>query len=228
MNYILVLGHMGLGDHITCNGLIRALAEPEHTEVHMLSKSIYCQTLRYMFADKKNISIIGVEDDYKAVKFVADYSLNYDQVLKLGHFGKDFMKDTQYFDESFYNQAGIPYYNRWSLFAINGKKYEPLESGTDPQQSDYIFVHDDPLRNMTIDLDKCGSTAYTNIVKPSKEKAFFDYCDVIKEAKEIHCVDSSFAILADHVPTVGKLYLHRYARPNVIHPKYKKEWRFIK
>ncbi len=51
----------------------------------------------------------------------------------------------------------------------------------------------------------------------------------ILSASEIHCIDSSFALLIDSLvidPSVC-LYLHRYARPAVSIPTYRLHWEYL-
>ena len=43
--------------------------------------------------------------------------------------------------------------------------------------------------------------------------SIFDYYPLIRQATEIHCIESSFAAFIDSIQINGSLFCHRYARP---------------
>jgi hypothetical protein len=57
----------------------------------------------------------------------------------------------------------------------------------------------------------------------------FDYIDILKNVKEIHCMDSSFACLIDHLPYLSekKKFIHRYIRESSENPVYKNNWMIL-
>jgi hypothetical protein len=220
MKTLLVLGHMGIGDHLLTNGLIRSLAFDN--EIHLISKKIYRKTLIDIFLDiKENVKIISVEDDISAIKYFTDYGSFYDSTLKFGNFGIDFMRDSKTFDESFYKQSQIDYKMRWKNFKIG---YETLQR---VEKENILFMHDVSSNGKNLSIDEKYINKSLNIVMPEPKTKFLDYIPYIRQAKEIHCIDSSFAILVEHCETNAKLYLHRYCRPNVLYPNYTKDWEII-
>ena len=216
MNTLLVLGHMGLGDHLICNGMINILSK--FYNVSLISKIIYKETLTRIHAN--NINIISVNDDNEAIKYYLQYKNYYDNTLCLGNFGNNFMKDCVYFDESFYKQSQIEYEERWKSFNIC------YNDETQIDEKEYIFVHDDESRSLNIKQNLINTNF--KVIKPEKNQNFLNYINIIKNAKEIHAIDSSFALLADHLETKAeKMYIHRYSRPNVLYPNYNKKWEII-
>ena len=82
------------------------------------------------------------------------------------------------------------------------------------KDSDYIFLHEDESRNFLVRRDLIPSNI--KIIKPDislKEFDFFDYTMVIENAKEIHCIESSFTAFIESLPLDVPKFAHRYARP---------------
>lgn len=217
---LLVLGHMGLGDHLLTNGMMRFFAK--NYEVNILSKKIYNDTLNYMFSDiKEKVKILSMQDDSAAIKYFIDYNKFYDETLKFGNFGEKFMVNCKTFDESFYIQAKVPYEYRWTFFKA------PIEKSIDPPKNKYIFLHEDRSRNFILNKKYIDDTVDAYI--PSNKENFFSYFEILKNSHEIHCMDSSFAAYIDHIEILKEKpkYLHRYVRKNTHNPYYRNNWKII-
>lgn len=219
-------GHLGLGDHILCNGLFRVLSKKYASSIIPV-KSHNVDSVSQMFCDLNGIEILSVADDAEADVYANKYqSLDYD-VVRVGYFGPNF--DPVNWDESFYIQAGVDCEERWNKFYYYSDKekeselYSSLCSGDD----DYIFVHDDFSRQCFIDDEKLPDM---KIVKPNYDLGYtiFDYGMVLHNASEIHCMDSSFACLIDHISSLKDKvkYIHRYVRPGG-GPVYRNGWNII-
>lgn len=224
---LLLMWHLGLGDTILCNGLLRTL----HQEYNITTfcKHHNFNTTKIMFDDLEDLTLIKVKDDNEAIKFVNDYKKFHDRYLGLGFFGKDFMKNTKYFDESFYNQAEVNYFNRWNKFHFPFKEKSQIRETT---KENYIFVHDDHSRGLVI---KDEYLENKNIFRPrhnlgkKSDHTLFDYLNIIKNSTEIHCMDSSFACLIEHIDELRekKKYIHRYIRKQNKNPKFLNNWKIL-
>lgn len=219
MKSLLLLGHMGIGDLLLCNGLIRTLSE-KYFAIDIICFEKNKKTSLQMFEDKTNIDFIGVNTDEEARNLFFNNKMLYTDSISLGNFGKNFMKNSEYFDESFYKQADVSYEDRWKKFKI-GYESKYIEN------ENFAFIHDASSNGNNLTIDKKYIDKTLTIIKPEANMGFFDYIPYIKKAKEIHCIDSSFAILVEHCDTNAKLFLHRYCRPNVLYPKYNKKWEII-
>lgn len=226
-----ILGHLGLGDQIICNSIIRNVSK-NSSSVLLPVKKHNLLNVKDMLKDLSNIQYLSVLDDSGMLNYY-NLAKNYiDNTVAFGIFGKDFLKNVNYFDESFYKQCEIEYEKRWTDFKYihNQDKQQQLLNEI---KKTYIFVHDDASRNLNIKIDYL-STNY-NIYKPKHEYGtsslytIFDYMSVLKNAEEIHCMDSSFACLIDHIPELydKKKYIHRYIRKNSENPHYKNNWIMI-
>lgn len=216
----IILGHMGLGDHLYTNGMIRYYLQTY--EVNLLCKKIYHNTLKDLYSDySEKINIISFDSDDKAINFFNNFNHQYDLKITFGDFAPNFMKDSNTFDESFYKQLNIPYEYRWSMFKA------PIINSIKSPEKKYIFIHDDPERNLCIN-DKYLNNSYL-FYKPQKNTNFFSYHEILLNAEEIHCMDSSFAAYVDHIPEFKskKKILHRYIRKYSRNPFMKNNWEFI-
>lgn len=188
----LVRWHLGAGDALLCCGLVRAL-------VHKGARLILpCwernrPSIEILFADlikREQVTLFSVTTD--------DYASPCVNEIRLGYYGEGF--DATRFDWSFYNQAGVAFLDKWEMFEVGGA-FPKAPFNKHPER----FVHDDYARGFNIPLDGLRPTGYPTI---------FDYTHLLREAREIHCINSSFAIYVDLMGLKKPLYLHRYARPD--------------
>jgi hypothetical protein len=86
------------------------------------------------------------------------------------------------------------------------------ESGTElPSRGATILVHEDCERDFEIDHKRLSLQATSRIV-PGAAPFLTDWRNVIRDAKEIHVIDSAPMHLIELLPTTGKLFYHKYAR----------------
>src|ERR1051325_7369597 len=142
-----VYHHLGLGDHIICNGLVRKLCTTHHT-VYCFTKRQYISSVSFMYRDEPKIQLIPVEGDWEVpLKTNREIPL-----LKVGFEKLD--RSSSNFDESFYRQLGFDFGLRWNNFYIE-RDYEierELFRKVNPSNTPYIFVHDDPGRLLVADV----------------------------------------------------------------------------
>lgn len=203
MKELLLYHHLGLGDHIICCGLVRHFARL-HPHVFVLCKEHNCPSVKWMFADLKNLTVVDVLDDYHADRIVRMPQMtvgNRCDIMRLTASGHGF-------DRQFYSQAGVPFEERWSGFHVERapqQHYVPL--------GPFCLIHDDHLRGFKI-ADPQGPNIIRVTYDPDTPN-IFQWQAILEMAAVIHCIPSSFAILADSLtlrPDV-KLFLHGSARP---------------
>jgi hypothetical protein len=234
---LLLLGHLGLGDIIIMNGLIRYKAL-FHEEVRLVVFAKYLDSVRFMFRDLVNIT-------YEPVLCEADISPNYAMVipqrlsdlverdgyeyLPLGVHGRDAGWQSRAYDfaEAFYVQAGVPYDVRWSYgFILRDRAreeelYERIVRALGT--STYRIIHDDPERSLLINRDLCGSGAPLFHVATKEiggaatwSSNIFDYALLIERAEEYHGMDSSFMLMLDLIRSkCSSINLHTYVKGDV-------------
>lgn len=143
------------------------------------------------------------------------------------------------FDRQFYEQANILFRDRYEKFVLpkeipnSDTLYDKLTEG----KEDYILVHgnssnaggqtmtsDDHLKNKddyNLDLWSWRKSQSKEIkvieVKPGQSKNLLSYIKLIENAKEIHCLSSSFFCLVDSICTriKPKLFYHDIRLHNI-------------
>jgi hypothetical protein len=185
MNQTFLDWHLGLGDALICNGLVRCLVAMGH------------QILLPVY-ERNAVSILDMFSDLgDSVETIKSGEKTYfSNRITIGYLGKHF--DPNRWDESFYRQASIPFIEKWNSFGMGVGMSTRMAGGM-------VFIHDDAERGFNIPL-----SGY----RPSKTESIFDHLYPLMRAGEIHCINSSFAILADLCGAKGRKYLHRYARPD--------------
>lgn len=210
---LFIMPHLGLGDHLIINGLVRYIfIKEEYDRILMPAKHHNYEAVKWMFSDI-DIKIISVADDSEALKLMKEYENNKKmQVLKLGyHQSQDFAK-LRTFDADFYYQASVPESARWEYWHIERnlkreeKIYFDLMEHYNNQGNKYIFCHDDPHRQINDKYLK------GNIIRPVEglTSNIFDYQTTIQRADEVHCIESSFLAMADHLELNQPRFIHRY------------------
>lgn len=218
------LGHLGLGDHLIVNAIVRHLAK-EREKVLVLCKERNAPSVEFMFRDLQNvIPVAQPGDGVEQAKAWADqFESDGGDVLRIGMYGENFTFTN--WDRCMYRQAQVPFDWKWSKFFV--AKTDAPEIA--PPEGEYAFVHDDPTRGFTLDRNLIGCPIQ---ISPSNAGHMFQWRDVIEKASEIHCIDSSFANLVDMMPTedfkTRKFVLHLYARTGANPPTWGKDWDILR
>ena len=226
---VYILPHLGLGDHIICNAIVNIVSEQK--KVIMYCKHHNTSNVKRMHP---GIDLVAVNDDADAVSKINEVFKNQAVTfLGLGNFGPNFMENSFTFDHSFYMQSGIPYNDRWNKFSfLRDEDKEEIVMKTRPKGK-FLFVHDDTTRGLDIKKEFLphGFELYrpNHNLGDSSEVTIFDYIPLIEQSEEIHCMDSSFAAMIDHIDSLRhkKKYIHRYIRKESLNPFYKNNWEII-
>lgn len=229
-----IIHHLGLGDHIVCNGLVRELLK-ECDILFFPVKHHNVDNIRYMLKDvSENIAYIPISNDSEMLQQYQHHQNIIDKTIRLGSFSsKNWLKNREHFCEAFYRHAGVAYDKRWESFYIEYDK----NSFVDYNNKMYNFLHEDKSRNYLID-DKYKFHPYyepAHALGQSSSTTIFDYYNIINQSNIIHCMDSSFCLWIDHVDVFKhkEKYIHRYAKERKLRngglwPKYKNNWSIIK
>lgn len=220
--------HLGLGDHIICNGLIRILCR-NFEKVNLFVKKHNLISVNFMFRDIINLNIIPVIDDYEI------YQLNIkSNLIRIGH---EFLEKIKLinnctWDEAFYKQLNIPFEYRWSEFKIvrDLERENELFNKLNPNNEPYVLIHSSGSDDIDrINYSKIDNNLLRINVKKEYSENIFDYIKLINNAIEIHVINSSFSCLCDSVDTNGHLFYHNnFNKRNVDNPnKLNKKWNLV-
>lgn len=200
----LLLGtHLGCGDALVCNGLVRYLCERKDLVV-VVVKRRYINSVRFMFRDILNVAVYPVTNDMSEVSFPKFTQLGFEILLLGDNSGKQWHTDDDWVSD-LYKQAGVcPSISR-TKFQVERDTHseQALYETMVPSKSPYVFVHDDPDRGYLIPahIIKQFSSKGSVIIRPgllgkgASSSCLFDYCLVIQLATAFITIDSSFAWL---------------------------------
>lgn len=224
MNEIYIYHHLGLGDHIICNGIVREYAKT-YDKVYVFCKVHNYDSVSFMYRDLKNVSIIMGDDTY-ANNFLQDkYNVRY-----VGFTPEYNRQDGCSFDEKFYKVADIGFNKRWDSFKVERDTIKENELIANLNiKEDYVVIHDDSSRGMNINESLIDSKYRKIRVDKSLSTNIFDYIGLLENAKEIHVIDSCFMFMIDSLNFVDNIYIHRYSRQldQFNSPKLKNNWKII-
>jgi hypothetical protein len=214
MNKLAVYHHLGLGDMLICAGMIRHFYQT-CDELTIFCKKHNLTSVKFMYRDLQNLKIISVSDDCEAVEFI-NSNIHETDNLKVIGFNKLNSNLNISFDQQFYEMANIPHDHKWSKFFIErDSQKEQIVYDSLVKDDDYIFIHEDVKRNFTINRSKINTNLNVVIPDTNITPNIFDYISVIENAKEVHCIDSSFISMVDLLNVNDHLFYHKYARtPN--------------
>lgn len=224
--------HQGMGDHLIICGLVRHLAK-EYDLVVVPAKANNYESVGYMYRDLPNVVVRYVLDDQ-------DQSFFFNSVWKgeklvLGNGGEGGFVGSR-FDQEFYRQANLSFQLRWDYFHFVREPSQEINLNMFSSEPEYIFVHQDKDRGFRIaDLQIRAQNLnfkLPEIVEPDRNvsRNLFAWLPAILNASQIHCINSSFAILIDSLPRIEgqKLFLHAYARSISETPTFRHDWQILK
>lgn len=216
-----VYHHLGLGDHIICNGMIRHFCK-KYDNVVLFCYSHYYENVSYMYRDLTNLEIFNFDNEYDIVNFIQNNPSVEGSLIKIGFDNLNGCLDKMTFDEAFYHLAGIDFQVRFNEFYFerNLDKENEVFKTLNPDNEEYIFVLDDPNRGYSIDMKKI--TNNYKIIRNDYRFKMFDYIKLLENAEEIHMMQTGFLDLVNsYKMNKPKIYRHNYVRnyPNSIHSK---------
>jgi hypothetical protein len=213
-----ILHHLGLGDAIMLNGMIRHFAEKQ--DVCIFIQKQHEDSVRFMYRDLDNIKIklvntTNAREMWSQIEGtalpLATYELpdNAWRVVTSGPLSIMFN-----WAHSIYIQAGIPPKYMYSKFKV----VRDRESEIKYEHGDYVFVHDDESRGMKINIPDADVYRVTHD-RLKNNSNIFDYLTVIENAKEVHCMDSCYAWMINmmEIGNPSKNFLHLNVKGNYTH-----------
>jgi hypothetical protein len=215
-NILLLHHHMGIGDHIALNGMVFTLLDDHGYEsVKLFCKDRYLQMFKELYTDPR-IELLGVADCHTIEEEIHQVDAIAKQFpdaefVRLG-FDQYRPQPNKTCDQVFYEMADIPYQNKYTHFRMNRNREEEdrVFRKLNPSGEDYVFVHDSPDRGWNISVQ----TPY-KIIRNDPSENLFHYGKIIENAKELHCVESSFRCMSEHLDMSAVRLVYHPIRPGV-------------
>jgi hypothetical protein len=196
--------HLGLGDHIICNGIIRHFKEI-YGEISIFCKPHNYNNVKYMYRDDSNIHVLPIGEDNDVNRYIYENNIH-NEVIRIG-FGNLSWNPLTSFDEDFYTTSKIPFEYRFSKFKFNRdlEKENEAFNFVNPNNEEYIFIHGNVDRNkIRNDL---------KIIENPTEFGIFDIIKIIEKSTEVHIMESSVKCLINsYVFDKPLFFYHQYIR----------------
>jgi hypothetical protein len=220
MKDVYIHHHLGMGDHITCNALVRNIAK-KYDKVYLFYKSLpwHLPNLKYMYRDMGDkIDFIGGMDWHD--EFVDFYRWTHPGINYM-RIGFEYLNTTanstlgkKNFDELFYQQVGIPFQKKFDDFYI--QRDDEIEDQVckelNPTGEPYAFIHQDKERGLYMNLDYIKDKKL-KIIEPAKKYLFAHHAKLIEQATEVHVMESTFKCYIDcFIAEKENMFFHRYMR----------------
>jgi hypothetical protein len=186
-----LLHHLGLTDHIICNGIVRYYANT-YKRLHLFCKENNVDIVKYMFRDLHNLSMITIQSDSEINSKLIN--IPKENLLKIYLNNAD-VSGKKTFDVLFYERAKISLNHKWNNFYISRDsnmektiftKLLKLKEG-----DEYVFAQGN-LEKMKIKTNlriiNVDDYLNTNI---------FYFLYTIEKATEVHCENNLFYWLID-------------------------------
>ncbi len=192
MNSVFIYHHLGLGDHIICNGLVRELVVRENADIAYLPvKHHNMNSVTRMYGDDRRIACVPVAHDAEVPNLPQVATGICQTVYRVG-----FEKCRSDWDVSFYDSVGVPFEKRWTSFKCHrdvGREAK-LESIVNPDNEPFILVHDTTSTGRYA-FETRKDVKVIRVVPIDTADGWngclIDWCGLIDKAVEVHCVDSS-------------------------------------
>jgi hypothetical protein len=216
-NKVLIHHHLGLGDTIICNGLVNYLSNEKGIECFLPVKRHYLKMVTYLYKDNQRVNLFGIDNETRDNDVESFAEKNDLQILKIGF--EKVKKDN--FNTFFYKQLKIPYEYSFKYFNLpeDSEKYTQLQNHLldyfDIKSNDFILVHNES----SYEKYELKIESKLDQIVINKESDLFNnlflYKDLIRKAKEIHCINGSFLHLVERVDTNAQMFYHHLRKNNI-------------
>lgn len=212
--------HLGLGDMIHCNGMVRSLLQRLNSEccVHVFCKERLSAMVRWMYRDEPRIIVEPIDERCKEGQQVRSLlrARRTQNFLSIGHRALRPLEKRYphlFFDQLFYLQLGLPYEYRFTrcYWKRDEEEEERVFKKLVPKSRPYAFVHDDAQRGFQVDTQHIDLP----IVRNDISESIFSLSKLIENAAEIHCMESSIRCMIESLAFAHtKLYYHNFRYPD--------------
>lgn len=211
---LFVYTHLGLGDLIICQAILRniySVLSASGRGLSIFAKPRFLKSARFLLRDLEGLEILEM-DDSEVQAFLRTIPISSRVVI--GHDFLPFFLNTKLsFDHAFYEIAGLAFRRRWDDFHVvrDSPSEKRIFDHFRVREGNYIFLHEDASRNLRIDRRHFNQSELP-VVEPQSGLTdnIFDYLYLMERAREIHCIDSCFRLMADSVfASRPGLYFHQ-------------------
>ena len=186
---IIVHHHLGLGDHFICNGLVNHLCL-QYEKVYLACKKHNFPTVDHLYSNNNQVEVFKIEQEPQDI-----FDFSQTKNVPILHVGFQHC-DLKSFESSFYKQLGLDpaiQYSGFKLPTNQDKSWDLYKQVVNQLGDKYIFVHDhSSQQHFPLQIQ---SQLPKYIVEKSQTDNVLDYVHVMRQAQEIHVINSSIQAL---------------------------------
>ena len=229
---LFVYHHLGLGDHLDCNGMIRYFLEKlDYETITVFSKSNYFDMIKFMYRDEPRIKVVKIDKNKEreeVQRVVNGPESSISDLLTIGHGTYHDRDETKNCWELFYDQVNVPYSVRKKYFKLQRdvKEENRVFKKLNPKNKPYIFVHEDKDRGFELNR-KHFLKKRLHVIENDISENIFYFIKILKNAQEIHAMESSFKTLIDLYCKQENLFFHDF-RGHPLGKRSNKNWKTVK
>ena len=218
MKDLVILSHLGMGDMIGISPAVRHYCK-KYNEVYIFSKERYSKNLFSLYDDVANLNIISIDNDSTSESQQINFYLNQLEsdfdLISSGIYKEDRAEFTN-LPDNFYDDLGLEYSvyekefdlprkvleDNSLLDLLDGVEYNFVVGTSSTKDiteeilesiEDNLFIVN-PSKNLYSEEDSRYQLAEKFLNLP-----LFDYTNIIKNAKGVYLIDSSFSLLSKFV-----------------------------
>lgn len=198
--------HLGLGDAIICNGLVRRLL----CNVDLIivpCRRANRESVKFMFRDLGNrIAIVDADSDDEIKAQAHLFERLGSTIRGIGAYHPEEPLDVTRWDQQFYDQCQVPFEYRWAAFYVSRDLSDEIE----PEPKKKLFYYD-AVRDFKFREEYIHHADEITVIY--RLGHIFRWCSVIERANEIHSIDGGpFCLMNSLHTSASKKVWHRYAR----------------
>ena len=219
--------HYGFGDYVICYGLVKELAK-QYNKIYLFGiahrSKLHLDNIKRLYSSIENVEILI--DDPKKHK----------NVLYVGwdKFRETLRKNPSiHFQRFFYDQVNVPLNLMWDNFYFERDMKREKEIYYDilglKDNEEYLFLHDDPIRNLRINSIYINSNIKIIHLVELEDISILDTLYLIEKSKEAHMTTTGLVSFVDQMNIEhNNLNLHKYVRPSPSEqPLLRLNWKII-
>lgn len=202
--------HLGMGDNIVHNGMIREFCElyPDY-QIYTAAKENNFKNVVFMYRDNPKITVVNVSDDTHMEIYISQQ--RFDKVITSHNVDRNPYSYDKFKDDAFYLRVQMNPKIKTEKFHF---VRDPIsEENTfqklviDKNYSEYIFLHEKEM--VKINRDRLNSSLPIVVADPNY--GIFELLKVIENATSVHIISSSFLSLFMCKKYNPNTFAHMYA-----------------
>lgn len=224
-----LLPHLGLGDAILLAGAAVTLANRHDGLIFPCYWNNY-ESVSSFFRPHPHIAVLTVKSETDMIRKSLETDLD---KIAVGHYSNSAALPDETFDEWMYRTAGVAFPARWAACPLRLAAHDCPQHTCELNGQPLSFFHEDPTRGFRIASHY--KQGMSDFVHPElfEKRSILSFAKILKEAPQIHVINSSFLHLAEILETTGKLHLHAQARAHQERegfdiPRLRKPWEIVK